>query len=142
MARTTPALVEDILAGNWDGATDLQQFIDGATLIVSQVAACATRKGITLDAVTLEMLERLLAADGYTDSDPMYKARATDRASGQFAGRDGEQGPYLRRALMMDPSGCLNAVLTKSRARMVWLGKPRSSMRTYDQRNSGSAGGA
>ena len=129
--RTTEGAVRKLLAGNWDGCTGLQQFIDSATPTIDRVATCATDKGITLTATELELIERWYAAHLYTQVDPLYQSRSTGRGSGSFMPHGYKDG-----AIAADPSGCLAAILAgKKRANAVWLGKPPSEQTAYVDRD-------
>ena len=159
MSRTAPALVQTLLGDNWgllaDGcAPDLQQFCDTAATMVDSVAACAARRGFSLSGLAtgagtpsgsdtpgsqLELIERWLAASRYCAMDPLYQSKSTGAASGQFIGAprslDGETDRYLRGAIQLDPSGCLNALINRKVAHVAWLGKPPSSQVPYRDRD-------
>lgn len=140
MARTSTAAVEGILLADYDGESDLAPFIDTATVMVDRVAACATRKGQTLTAAELELVERWLAAHYYANSDKPYASKTTERASATFHGRTSmylEATLYGQTAARVDPSGCLQAVAGQERkvASAFWVGKPRSEQTDYEDRD-------
>lgn len=126
MARTTADAVQGILApSNYDGATDLEPFIETATVVVDQVVECATRKGLTLSDALLERVECYLAAHFYGHSDQFYQSRSTQGASGSFQGQTQmgfEGSQYGQTAIRLDTSGCLSAINRGARAGMKWLG--------------------
>ena len=126
MSRTTPEAVQQILAPlNYDGTTDLQPFVDTATVFVDLVITCAANKGITLTTAQLERIEAYLSAHFYGHSDQFYQSRSTQGASGSFQGRTdlGLQGSqYGQTAVRLDTSGCLNGIDKGGRASLKWLG--------------------
>ncbi len=130
-ARTTVAQVNALLGARWDGTTDVSPYIEIASSFVDSVAACATAKGKTLTAVQLELIERVMAAYYYMFMDPAYKSRSTASASGSW---DFDMKDYTKQAIMIDPSGCVNALLNRYAADVDWLGKPPSSQIPYEQR--------
>lgn len=132
MARTGAAAVREVLGDNYDHANSpsLQPFIDAATLVVDDVAECATAAGYSYTDARLELIERWYAAHLYTRRDPTYKARNTAAASGQFNTTGKE---FLEGATALDPSGCLliqTSEETSVAAGAAWLGK-RPSARTH-----------
>lgn len=138
--RTRESDVQDILGGNYDSAKSpsLKGFIASASVIVDNVTTCATRKGITVDSNTSELIERWLAAHMYMMSDKAYQSRSTRGASGVFQGQTGmrlESTDYGQTAMVLDPSGCLENINKRQIARADWLGKPPSEQIPYDQRN-------
>lgn len=137
--RTTTTLVKELLStgGDYDTANNpsLQPFIDKATAMVDRVATCATNKGTTLTTAELELVERWLSAHYYTKADPTYTSRSTAGASGQFARNPECPEPYKDGAIDSDVSGCLNALLSRQRAGLAWLGLPPSGQTPYDQRD-------
>lgn len=138
MARTSSAAVILVLgqqtvngkAGNYDGLSDLSPYIDTASSIVDDLVAAANTDGVTITATKAELIERWLAAHYYTQMDPLYKSRSTDRASGTFV----EQN-FRMVATQLDPSGLLAGILAGQRAEGAWLGTAAPAARTYDERN-------
>lgn len=149
--RTTSDLVKDVLrsgspAADYEDSTapDLTPFIATANTVTSLAMACAVKKGRPItefstvgDGSQAELIERWLAAAYYTRSDRLYTNRSTSKASGgfMFDGDELEKNPYIRTALDMDPSGCLNTLIKRRRASAAWLGKPPSEQVPYDQRS-------
>lgn len=141
MARTTRALVQQVLGssevgGDWDTRRDLTPFIDAATLAVTRVAACAVRKGLTLTAEELEVVERWLAAHLYCMSDQQYQSKST-KASATFRAAGGlnlDGSTYGQTAKSLDPSGCLAALSLQQRAGAAWLGKRPTAQTDYEDR--------
>lgn len=122
--RTNSAAVTAILGQNYDSGSesrdpvDLTPYMETASSLIDQVVACATRKGVVISSTQTELMERWMSGYYYTQMDPLYKSRSTLGASGAFA----EQS-YKEAAVDMDPSGCLNALLKRQRARIEWVGK-------------------
>ena len=146
MSRTNAKAVRTVLrsgspASDYEDSTepDLSPDIDTASAVVDEVVACQTRKKLASpsSAATLELMERWLAAAYYTRRDRLYTQRTTSKASGGFLfdGDELEKNPYVRTAIDLDPSGCLNTIIKRRRASMTWLGKPPSAQIPYDQRS-------
>jgi hypothetical protein len=128
MSRTTTSLVEKVLADNYDGQMDLQQFIDSATVIVDRIVTCASGKGITLTASELELIERWLAAHCYAQVDMLYASKSTAGASASFQGQTGlslDSTRYGQMAVNLDYSGCLNAIGKRQFVQGYHLGRDR-----------------
>jgi hypothetical protein len=135
--RTTSSAVEGILLANYDGTSSLTPAMETATLLVDRVITCATRKGVTISDAEAEMLERYLAAHFYGHGDQFYTSKSTSGASGSFQGQFTEglkSSHYGQSAMAMDPSGCLRALTTGARASATWLGKPKSSQLSAEDR--------
>jgi hypothetical protein len=140
MARTSSAAVQAILAGEYDGSTSLDGYIETASAVVDDVVVCAARKALTHTAARLELIERWLAAHYYQQADPGYQAKATASASATFVG---ETGMYLegtrfgQTAARLDSSGCLAAIggQTRRTAGAIWLGRPPSEQTDYHDRD-------
>ncbi len=134
MARTTTAAVKDILLKDYDTFNEpsLAGFIESASAVVTRVAECATRKGITLSSEELELIERWLTAHFYVQSDATYSSRSTLRASGSFLA---SQDKYLQVAYTIDNSGCLQNIIENKSPRMIWLGKRPSNQTDYVDRD-------
>jgi len=140
MARTTAKKVEGVLLRDYDfqEPPDLTPFVATANSITTRVAACATAKGATIPAETLELIERWLAAHYYTRSDKAFASKSTSGASASYQGQTGmglEASFYGQTALDLDPSGCLVAISKRARAGAVWLGKPKSDQIPYNLRD-------
>jgi hypothetical protein len=116
MARTTPGAVQGILGANWDGKTDLGQFITPANIVVNQVQKYALIGLIcyTHTPAELELIERWLAAHFYCQNDPLYMSSSVLGASGGFqrasATEDFGSTDYGKSACRMDVSGKLTAI--------------------------------
>lgn len=138
MARTSSAAVILVLgqrtaagkAGNYDGQSDLSPYIEAASSVVDDLAAAASAEGITFTSTKAELVERWLAAHYYTQMDPLYKSRTTDRGKGDFV----EQN-FLMVATQLDPTGLLPGILEGNRAEGDWLGKAAPDALTYEERN-------
>jgi hypothetical protein len=124
--RTTPNLVQGVLrAGvdgtNWDGQTDLQQFINIANPIVSRVVRDAARyKEISITWEEQCNICTLLAAHLYIMTDRTYKSRGQGGSSASFDGNTDmylESSLYGQGACLADPSGCLRNIGKQQRAR-------------------------
>lgn len=140
MARTDATSVQAILLKDYDAenAPSLTPFITWANLLLNRVVTCATAKGITFSDDELLALETWLAAHAYTANDPQYTSKSTAGASGSFAGafdKGLNSSRYGQMALSLDPSGCLDAITNRKRARAFWLGKAPSEQIDYDQRD-------
>lgn len=138
--RTDSDSILAILLTNYDSVNNpaLTAFISIATKIVDRVVRCAAAKGITLDDDTLLQIETLLAAHFYLLSDPMYTSKSTLSASGSFHGQTGkglEATVFGPQALLLDESGCLNAIMKGARASLSWLGKTDDEKLSYEERN-------
>lgn len=119
MARVTDTELRGILDA--DCKVSLTPFIRSANLLVSRVATCATAKGKTLTDAELKEVELWLAAHFYTQRDPLYTRKKTERAEGEFTKQD-----YLSVAKMLDTSGCLETIISKKSVGLIWLGTEQS----------------
>ncbi len=142
MARTMIGQVQTLLAGDYDGVTDLQQHIDQMTVVVDRLVVQALNvKGITLLSSEQELIERNLAAHSYVTTDQALKSKSTEGASGQFQAQTGmylENSLYGQKAMLIDFSGCLQALFAnkdKKICQAFWGGKAPSAQIPYDQRN-------
>lgn len=142
MARTTSTLVQGILINDYDKKTDLAPYIDSASVIIDRVLACATRRGVTLSATELELMERWLAAHAYAQMDRLRKKQEIHAGPGKVVGEyQGQWGMYLdstsygQFAQSLDASGCLAAIGRQKRASMHWLGLPPSLQTDYENRD-------
>lgn len=132
MSRTTPAAVKEILGTNYDdiNCPSLNPYIKAATLAIDRVDACATDRGYVLTTSELTEMERWVAAYFYTIYDPIYKTKQTANSSATYFDRS-----YLDVAKALDPSGCLNAVMSSQRINFDWLGKTPSEQIDIDERD-------
>jgi hypothetical protein len=140
VSRTTAELVKGVLMDDYgtrlDGTLpDLAPYVDTASALVDDVAACAAAKNKALSAARLELLERWMAAHYYTKSDRTFASKSTGGASGAYITDPETPEPYKSAALDLDTSGCLAAILKRQRAGGSWLGKTASEQLSYDQRN-------
>lgn len=137
MARTTPAAVQALLADNWDGITDLQQFIDTASAVVDDVVvSSATRlpPSMTLTAVKQELIERWLACHYYHVMDQMWQAQTVASASMTAQGQTTmsiEGSKYGQAAINLDFSGTLYAISRRYFARGFWMGNRLGTSCTF-----------
>jgi hypothetical protein len=128
--------VIELLGANYgplpDGtAPTVQPYIDTASAVVDDVTANASRKGVILSTARQELVERWMACYYYCKMDPLYKSRSTLSASGSFNEREYKEG-----AIDLDPSGCLNSLLSpKKRAGIQWLGVTEGESQSYEERN-------
>lgn len=111
---------------------DLTPDIRSANLVTNQVAACATKKGITLPDDLLKEIEIRLACHAFKLTDPGYRSRSTGGASGSYEGETGmylEATKYGQYAMVLDYSGCLRAIGQQQQAEATidWLGVPNQS---------------
>lgn len=141
-ARTTVGAVKDVLAAghDYDGRRNptLLPYVDAASSIVDDVAACARAHGVALSAVKLELIERWLAAHYYKSSDQQYASKNTAGAGASFSGQTGMgiQGTkYGLAALDLDPSGCLFEQAGHQVALGLWLGKAPSEAIPFRDRD-------
>jgi hypothetical protein len=113
--RTSITAVESALGDNWDARTDLQQWINMASVTTDRAQTDAINKGRTLLDTELEFIERILACHYYTKYDPLYTSKSAGGASGSFvAGKEAER--YKDMAINMDWSGALAAILNRQTA--------------------------
>lgn len=116
---------------------DLTGYIDSASSIVDDVADCAIAYGEALSTAKLELIERWLSAHLYTKMDPTYSSRSTGKRSGQMIRDPKTPEPYKDGAQMLDPTGCVSAILNQKVARAGWLGLPPSDQLTAEERGWG-----
>jgi hypothetical protein len=139
MSRTTTLQVQALLGADYDGVSDLQQFIDTATVITNRVETYAREfRGTVLSSAELELIERWLSAHFYCQSDKTYSTKATSGASGSFSGQTAmglDSTLYGQTAMRIDYSGALVKIDKGSVATGAWLGKPPSSQIPYNQRD-------
>lgn len=136
MSRTDVIKVAGILAGNWDGTTGLQPFIDAAGNLVDDIVTY-DEDGV-MSAAKLEIVERYVAAHFYACQDPMYRGRNTGKAGGQFHGDSGlslDFTPYGQTAQDLDVSGYLRANQKGGIVSAAWLGRPPSEQTDYVDRD-------
>ena len=137
--RTTEDAVKGILNKDYGPLPDgslpsLIPYIDTASSVVDDAEQCASDYGEAWPSGKAELIERWLAAHFYTKMDPTYSSRTTGRASGQFIRDPQVPEPYKDGAQMLDPTGCVSAILNRKMIRGGWLGKPPSDQTTAEQR--------
>ena len=138
--RTTELAVKGILLDDYDTLTNpsLTPFILTASIITDRIVTCATSDGYTLTTDEKELIERWLSAHFYVMSDQNYSEKRTADAQGKFQGITKmrlEASKYGQTALILDPSGCLESLSSRSRASAFWLGKPVSDQIAYENRD-------
>lgn len=136
--RTNSPKVEKVLKKNYDGTTDLNPFIETASVQVDQIVQYASDNGFTaVPAATLEIIERWLSAHYYGVMAQLY---VTKRAEGTTATFQGQTAMYLestvygQMAMRLDPTGYLSSIGTKNLkiARAIWLGKDPIDQLDYE----------
>ncbi len=140
MPRTTPLAVKDILGKDYDCTTSpsLQPYIDSASLVTDDIAACATAKGQPYSSNRLRILETWLAAHAYAMADKPFKQRSTLRASGTYESEIGmylEGTRYGQHAKTLDPLGCLEGLGKKKTVGAWWAGRRPSEQTDVDDRS-------
>lgn len=126
MAYTNTTAVAKILGDDYDGATDLQQYIDSADVIVLRVNTLARQRRFTLSTTELEIIERWLAAHCYVQMDQTYASKNTEGASMSAHGQTAkgiEGSKYGLFAINADVSGMLKAIANRQFARCDFGGK-------------------
>ena len=139
MPRTSEEAVIGVLGADYGPKPDgtlpkLKPYIDTANNVINAAVREANADGYSYDSVTLELMERWLAAHSYTKSDPTYSSRSTAGASGSFLRGKEEPEPYKDMVLTIDSLGYLNALLNRRRASAHWLGKVEDEMIPADER--------
>lgn len=125
--RTTPSQVQDVLASNWDGSTDVQPFIDLAYPLVDRLAAQDSNSVLT--SALLKNIEALLACDYYCMQAPLAEMSKIGQSSESYSKRR----TYREQAFDMDASGNLRKI--GKVAKVTWLGKRRSQETDYVDRD-------
>lgn len=136
--RTSADYVKKVLGADYDdeASPDLTPYIRGANLIITRLVTKASDRGVTLSTAEQRELETWVAAHLYTKSDPVYTSRSTEGASGSFVRDPKNPEPYKSGAILLDPSGVLNAMLSQQRASGAWLGLVEDDELDYDARSS------
>lgn len=124
--RTTATAVRTI--GGFPTSLDVDAFIETASSLVDEVAACA---GSKLSDARLELIERWLSAHFAKIMSPDVISKSIAGASVSYDGRGkGGQGlsstSYGQQALLLDSSGCLLKI-TSRRPVISWIGTPLSN---------------
>ena len=126
--RTTDLSIVGILGDNYDGETNLTEFIATAVVLTDKIAAADSNS--VLDAAMLERIEAYLAAHFYTLHDPLPTAAKI----GQSADTYGQRTSYWDVAARLDLSGFLTR-LGKGSIQIKWLGIRRSDETEYVDRD-------
>lgn len=143
MIRTSPDLVKAILLNDYNGTSDLDSFIQSASVIVDRLLAYAKRQAaeivegstgtiIVPEDDDLELIERWLAAHTYCQSDKTLASKNTGGAGGSFSGQTGkgfDSTLYGQMAKRLDQTGYLNyldAVATGTASTASVSGRPRA----------------
>lgn len=127
-ARTDAATVKSALLRNYDTVNNpsLTVFINAASRLVDRVETCALSKGITLSTEELTDLETWIAAHFYmAGPDLGFSAKNTQSAGATFQGKTDmafKSTFYGQQAILIDYSGCLNAISQGNRVGGFWLG--------------------
>jgi hypothetical protein len=124
---TTPGLVECLLGPqNYDGTTDLTQFVASAHSLCQGINTFAANKGISvLAGPDLEIVERWLSAHLYCQNNPALSSLSTGGISQGFQGQSTlnlDNTRWGQMAIMMDTTGYLNMINNRASASLVWLG--------------------
>lgn len=137
--RTTEKLVQGILERNYDlvNAPSLTPFIETATVLVDRVSLADTRS--QMNAASLELVERYLAAHFYCHADMIAQSRSTGGASGNMQGQTGmgfDATLYGQTAKRLDATGLLVNLdqPLRPKATSAWLGKIRDDQLDEDER--------
>lgn len=144
MARTTAGLVMATLSGDYDSSAspDLTTFISSASLLVDQVAACALRKNFDppVSDEFLADLEKWVTAHLYASTNsagrPLQETK-TLSSQDKFQGVTGmrfDSTYYGQTALSLDYTGCLRAITSGKRGRVLWLGRRPTEQTPYEDR--------
>lgn len=105
MARTTEAAVKELI--DWNPEIPVQPHIDTANDVVTNICGAAG-----YSTVTLELVERWLAAHYYSSVDPQYQAEKTLQAGVTYSGKTGmylENSRYGQQAMSIEYKGLLSA---------------------------------
>jgi hypothetical protein len=137
--RTTSDAVIDILGDNYDGSTNLQPFIDTATILTDRVESADANSEMTAKA--LERVEAYLTAHFYAHHDQLVASKSTGAASGQFQGRTDmgfDATLYGQTAKRLDATGYLvnTDQPLRPKAKAYWLGKIRDDQLDEDERST------
>lgn len=109
--RTTPELVQAILLDQYDGESDLAEFIATASPLVDYIEG-KDSDGLLSDNLP-ELIERWLAAHAYAHADQLLSTKQTGRARGEFQGKTDmmfKSTQYGQMALTLDVTGTLAAL--------------------------------
>lgn len=145
MARTSVDAVKGVLLADYgpqpDGTLpELQPFIEAANEFTTRVYNNAvTYREVTMNATTLELIERWVAAHFYAMSDQPLATKSNGRASATFQGQTSAFGfkgtKYGQMAITLDYTRTLAAMDEGRIAVTGWLGKVPSEQISYQDRN-------
>lgn len=124
---TTPLAVQALLGPqNYDGSTDLNQFVVSAHSLCQGINTYASLKKIQpLMAGDLEIVERWLAAHLYCQNNPALSSLSTGGISQGFQGQSTlnlNNTRWGQMAIMLDTTGYLNSINNRATASLTWLG--------------------
>lgn len=127
--RTTAEAVREIVG--LPSTASVDGFIETATLLVDEVAACDSSASYA----KLELIERWLAAHFARIKHPHLNSKSLGAASASFGrgsvGMRLDSTPEGQQALMLDTSGCLQKK-TSTKARVFWGGSTVEKIRQYE----------
>ena len=140
--RTSSGAVKSVLMDDYgarrDGTLpDLTPYIETASSVTDDVVVYAAAKGITLNVIKLELIERWLGAHFYVMSDQPYLEKETMQARAKYQGTTGmmlKASKYGQTALLLDTSGTLATMEERKVAGAFWLGKVPSEQLDYYER--------
>jgi len=102
MARTTTSDVDTIIDTSLD-STELQAYIDAATVVVDRIS-----KSSNVPDATLEQIEKFYAAHLSTAQDPRISSQSRETASVDYEDRTTDaNNNYLDTAISLDPTGVI-----------------------------------
>ncbi len=139
--RTNKEAVKLVLMSDYgqlpDGTEpDLTPFMQTAYNLTTQVYNAARQyRSMTLDATTLELIERWLSAHFYAMSDQPLQSKSGGGGTFQNLGVGIKGTKYGQNAISSDYTRTLAAIDEGRIASTVWLGKAKSEQIPYDQRN-------
>lgn len=110
MSRTTAALVQALLQGDYKPGVDLAPHLDTASALVDRVDSAAKAGGAQMPDSLLELIERWCAAHAYAMVDQPFASKSSEGASGSFQGQTGkyfEATKYGQMAVSLDYTGTL-----------------------------------
>jgi len=134
--RITESEVRAII--DTDSNLSVAPFIDMANALVDKIEDNDSEA--IMNATLLKLVEKSLAAHFYSRRDPQYTSKPTGGASGSFQGQTGygfDSTLWGQDAKRMDLTGFLTKLdMPGSRkAKMSWLGKPKSEQTDYQDRD-------
>lgn len=139
-ARTSVAAVKGVLLRGYNTRDNpsLVPFIEMATAVTDTLRTRAAAAGLSITTANLELIERNLAAHFYAMSDRGFGSQNTEGASASYDGQTAKTlyfTPHGQRAMMLDPSGLLQGIVSGRMASIGWLGKAVPEQLDYEDRN-------